>query len=180
MSTLTIIIEPTSEPVTLNEAKESIKVEDTDDDARILGMIVTARRFAEAFCNIKIFTQVVERSYDRFPSSEIDLGVWPLQSIDSVKYDDTASPVTEQTLVADTDYYADTTTIGGRVRTITGWPSVAVKPNPVRIRMTAGYTTVPDYFKEGVLAYVAYLFDGESEMATAAKSILSPYRILSL
>ena len=179
---LTVITQPTAEPVTLTEMKRALNVETSDDDSRISGYIKTARQFAESYCNIRIMTTVVERSFDYWPSSVINLGVWPLQSIDSVKYNDTSSPVTEQTLTVDVDYYADTVTEGGRVGTITGWPSTAVKFKPIRIRMTAGYATralVPQQVKDGIKAYVSYLYEVCPEMEQVAKNILGPERRLS-
>jgi len=182
MGTLTTITAPTAEPVTLEEMKEALRVDHTDDDSLIIGLMRAARMWAEAYLNKRIASQVVELSYDRFPSSEIYLGVWPIISIDSVKYDDTASPVAEQTLVANTDYYADKTTIGGRVKSISGWPSVAVKPNAVRIRMTVGYVKddIPDIIKEGIKVYTAALYDRDCELEKSARLILCPERFLSL
>lgn len=181
MATLETITVPILEPVTLQEAKDALRVEAGEDDTRLNGIIRAARMFAESFCGLKLMTQVLERTYDRFPATEFSLGLWPLQSIDSIKYDDTASPVVEQTLVENTDYYADIKTKGGRVRTITGWPSVAVKPGPIRIRVTAGYANqeaVPDSIKEGIKAYCVYLYDADELMETVAKSLLWPDRIL--
>ncbi len=186
MGTLTIITEPTVEPVTLAEAKTALRVDHSDDDTRITALIEAARRFAEAYTGMYIMPQTIEASMDSWPATEIELCVWPLESVDSVKYDDTASPVTEQTLTVDTDYYADTTTIGGRVRTLTGWPSVAVKPNAIRIRMTAGYPlagsplsgNAPEIIKEGVLAYVMFLYDNDISMKNAAEAILWSSRVL--
>ena len=175
MGTLSVITEPTVEPVTISEAKDAIGIEHDEDDKRIDGYIKAARIFAEKFCSLKIPSQTVERSYDNWPSGEIDLDVWPLQSIDSVKYDDTASPVTEQTLTLNTDYYADIIQDGGRVRTITGWPSVATKPTAIRISMTAGYATpklTPESLKDGIKAYVVYLYEQNCDMLQVAKDIL--------
>ena len=178
MGAFTIITEPTTEPVTIREAKDFLGIKHKDDDIRIKNLIKAARQWAEKYCTLSIPTQTVELSLDRFPVIEFSMDTWPLQSIDSVKYDDTSSPVTEQTLVADTDYYADTTIIQGRLRAISGWPSVAVKPNAVRIRMTAGYTTVPEQIKDGIKAYVAYLFDTDPDMKQMAESLLCSSRIL--
>jgi uncharacterized phiE125 gp8 family phage protein len=176
---LTVTTAPTEEPITLSEAKQALAIEHDEDDIRIDGYIETARQFAEQYCDIKIPSQVVQRSFDNWPSTEIDLDVWPLQSIDSVKYDDTASPVAEQTLTADTDYYRDTITEGGRVRTITGWPSHAVKPNAIRISMTAGYASrsaIPQTLKDALKAYVVYLYEQDCDAQEIAMNILQGYR----
>lgn len=186
MGTLTVITEPAVEPVTRTEAKLALRVDHDDDDSRIDALIEAARHFAESYTGLYIMPQTVELALDAWPASTFDLGVWPLESIDSVKYDDTSSPVTEQTLTANTDYIADTTTRGGRLTTVGGWPTVAARPNPIRIRMTAGYPLAgspltgdaPESIKEGVLAYVMFLYDNDVKMKTAAEAILWQHRIL--
>ena len=137
--------------------------------------------FVEGYCSIKICSQVVELSLDSWPSSVIKLGVWPIQSIDSIKYDDTASPTAEQTLTVNTDYYADTITINGRIVAISGWPSVASKFNPIRIRMTVGavdQASVPNQIKEGIMAYCAYIYDSDILMKDISERLLWSERIM--
>lgn len=180
MATLSTITAPTDEPVTLQEAKDALRIESSDEDVRIWNIIRSARQFAEDYTNLRIMTQVVELSLDAWPSTVIDLEVWPIQSVDSVKYYDTASPSAQQTLVVNTDYYADITTVKGRIGTITGWPSTAVKFNPITIRMTVGYAdqdSVPDQIKEGIKAYCAYIYDSDEIMLNIAKRLLWPARI---
>jgi len=181
MGAFTTITEPTDEPITLDEAKEALRIDIDDEDTRIWNIIRAARMFAEDYLSLKLMSQVVELSFDRWPATEFSLGVWPIISVDTVKYEDTASPISTQTLVADTDYYADITTTEGRLRTLTGWPSVAVKPNAVKIRMTVGYAdqdSVPDQIKEGIKAYCAYIYDSDECMKGIAERLLWSARIM--
>lgn len=181
MGSFTTITEPADEPITLDEAKEALRIDIDDEDTRIWNIIRAARMFAEDYLSLKLMSQVVELSGDQWPSTEFSLGVWPIISVDTVKYEDTASPVAIQTLVADTDYYVDITTIEGRLRTITGWPSVAVKPNAIKIRMTVGYAdqdSVPDQIKEGIKAYCAYIYDSDECMKEIAERLLWSARIM--
>lgn len=162
MSTLTVITAPTLEPVTVEELKKALRIDFGDDDARLRALIKSARQWAEHYTNLHIMSQVVERTYEGWPGYEFPLDVWPIQSIDTVAYYDTASPSVEQTLTVNTDYYADSTTVGGKLRTIGGWPSVAVRPNAIRVRMTAGYSSadnVDPVIKEGIKAYCLHLYD---------------------
>ena len=181
MGSFTIITEPADEPITLDEAKEALRIEIDDEDTRIWNIIRAARMFAEDYLNLKIMSQVIELAVDRWPATEFSLGVWPIISIDTVKYEDTASPVATQTLVVNTDYYSDITTIGGRLRTLSGWPSVASKPNAIKIRMTVGYAdqdSVPDQIKEGIKAYCAYIYDSDECMKDIAERLLWSARIM--
>lgn len=181
MGTFTTITEPTAEPVSILEAKGKLSILHDDEDDRIAGLIKAAREFTEDYCSIYIMPTVIELTLDRWPSSEFGLETSPLQSIDSVKYFDTSSPSVETTLTVDVDYYADTTTEGGRLRTITGWPSVAVRPNPITITMTAGYSSadnVPQRIKEGIMTSIVSLYDLDPDLDKSAKSILWPNRIL--
>lgn len=188
MGALTVITAPTVEPVTLAEAKAVLRVNDSNSNTLITAHIQAAREFAEEYLGLRLVSQVVELTLDRWPGTTFALGVWPIISIDSIKYDDTASPVTEQTLVANTDYYTDIVTTYGRVTTIGGWPSVAVKPNPIRIRMTAGYAdsasspqdladNVPEAIKHGIKLYVAYLFFADDAYRVAAENALRVNRV---
>ena len=181
MGSFTTITEPTDEPITLDEAKEALRIDIDDEDQRIWGIIRAARMFAEDYLSQKIMSQVVELNLDRWPASEFGLGIFPIISVDTVSYEDTASPVATQTLTANTDYYADIKTTEGRLRTITGWPSVAVKPNAIKIRMTVGYAdqdSVPDQIKEGVKAYCAYIYDSDECMKGIAERLLWSARIM--
>lgn len=182
----TVVTAPTVSVVTLSEAKTMLRVDHSADDTRITALISAATLFAESYTGLYIMPQTVEWSVDRFPGTEFNLVVWPLASVDSIKYDDTSSPSVEQTLVEDVDYMVDTTTVGGRIFTNSGWPSVSCTPLPIRIRMTAGYPltgsplagNAPESLKEGIMAYVMFLYDNELGMKNAAEQILWHHRVL--
>jgi len=187
MGTITTIIEPTAEPVTIAELSQALRVDQSDDDARLAMLISVSRRWVEQFTGYYLMPQVVELSLQSFPNAIFQLGVWPIISVDSVKYDDTGSPQTEQTLTEGSDYLIDLVTLNGQLCAVNGWPAVAAKFNPVRIRMTVGHalagspevSTVPDFFREALMAYAGYLYDDESSMKDLAEQILIPYRMLS-
>lgn len=181
MGTLTVTTAPTEEPVEVSEVMTALRATNTDDTNRINNIITAARIFAEQYTNTKIMTQTVKLTLDRWPATEFLLGIWPLQSIDYVKYYNTASPSVLTTLTVNDDYYADIVTMGGRVRALSGWPSLSVQPNAINIITTAGYATkadVPEAIKEGIKAYCVYLYDGDQSMLKVAKDILWPQRIL--
>ena len=187
MGTLSVVTEPTIEPVTLAEAKAVLGISHTDDDTLITAYIEAARRFAEAYTDLHIMTQVLDWTLEGWNAYTFNLDVWPLQSIDSIKYDDTSSPITEQTLTANTDYYATIALAGGVVESIGGWPSTTTRPAPIRIRMTAGYADtaaspidlrdgVPEGLKTGIKLYVKFLYNSDPCSEAAARSVLWHYR----
>jgi len=180
MGTLTTITAPVDQPITIQDARDACRLIDTDNDSILLGMMETAIDWAEKYTNKRLMTQIVELSFRRFTAYSYSLGVWPIQSVDSIKYTDTGSPQTVQTLVSGTDYLTDLTVYGGRVEAISGWPSVADIPNACKIRMTVGYSSadnVPKLFKNGIKAYIAYLFNADEVYKKIAEDILRPERI---
>jgi len=181
MATFTVITEPTAEPVTLLEAKSKLRILHDDEDDLVLGLIKSAREFTKDFCNIYLMPTVIELTMDKWPALEFGLGTSPLISIDSVKYFDTSSPSVETTLTVNTDYYSDTVIEGGRIISIGGWPSVAVRPNAITITMTAGHVSaekVPQRLKDGILTQIVSLYELDPELDKSAKSILWRNRIL--
>jgi uncharacterized phiE125 gp8 family phage protein len=177
-----IITEPTIEPVTLAEAKSVLRVSHDDDDMMIAGYIKSAREWAENYADIYIMTQVVEWRFDRWPGSVFNLDLFPLQSVDSIKYDDTSSPITEQTLTANTDYWSVITKCG-RIEAINSWPSLTDRPDAVKIRCTVGYADtgaspsvlrdgVPETIKTAIKMRVKFLYENDPCANGAGREIM--------
>ena len=182
-SDVTIITEPTIEPVTLAELKASIGISHTDDDTLLTSYITSARKWCEDYLNLYIMTQIVEVSFDNWPGWEFGLGLWPIQSIDSVKYDDTSSPIATQTLTVNTNYYADTTSKCGRIQLIDTMPDVTSRPNAVKVRATVGYAAisasptdlrngVPEPIKTGIKMYARGLYENDPCYRIPAREIV--------
>ena len=171
---LRLITGPAAEPVTLTEAKEHLRVDHSADDALISGMIAAARTYCEHFTARAFVTQTWELVLDKFPTSEIMIPLPPLQSVTSVKYDDSAG--NEQTLGA-LSYDIDTVSQPGWVVPSTaGWPtSIWEGINSVRIRFVAGYdpgtdspidlaANVPQSIKAAILLYVGQLYEQREDI----------------
>lgn len=179
MATLNTITAPVTEPVDIEDLRDVLRIDGTSEDGRLSSLIVAARIWAEDFLDMKLMSQVVDLTLDSFVSDSFDLGVYPIQSVDSVKYDSTDSPSVETTLTENVDYRVDIVTNFGRIVSIGGWPSAYRKFNSVRIRMTVGYTdavSVPQSIKEGIKVYAASLYECNPQLMEAAKNILWPYR----
>lgn len=137
------ITAPTTEPVTLTEAKLWCRIEDDDtsQDAVLLLLIRAARERAEHLTGRKYSRRQVELRLDSFPSGPIDLPYPPLVSVDSFLYGTadgdvelTGSPETYQL-----DEGGDQTP--ARVAPLTTWPTAATEIAAIRIRYTVGYAS---------------------------------------
>ena len=190
---LVTVTAPTEEPVSLDDAKAQVSIiDDISHDARLLRLIKAARLQAEAHTGMRALTQTVRLELDTFPSGPIDLGVYPVQSITSVQYDDTNN--VQQSLTVNTHYYSDITGMTPRLMTVdTSWPDTRDnKPGAVRITMVVGYTSaelVPEDFSQAVLMRLAELFDQTTESVqgtmTAPASVgfellLAPHRRMTV
>lgn len=156
--TLKLIQGPAVEPVTLAEAKAAARVDGTEFDALIPGLITSARRAAEQYLERALVTQTWERVLDAFPELELELG-WPrVQGIVSVSYINTAGNTVN---LDPADYVLDADTMPGWVLPSAGmsWPDTYDTVNAVRVRFLAGYgedgASVPEEIKHWIKAHVA-------------------------
>jgi uncharacterized phiE125 gp8 family phage protein len=187
-----LITGPAAEPITLDEAKNHLRVDFSDDDDLISAIITAARVYCEQWTQRAFVTQTWELVIDSFPGSgvrtstssvptfssssgEILLPFPPLQSVVSVKYDDAAG--NEQTLGA-LDYDVDNVSQPGWVvPSSSGWPgSIWPGINSVRVRYVAGYlpgtnspidlaANVPGVIKSAMKLYIGQLYDQREDIA---------------
>lgn len=187
---LVLITPPTEEPVSLEEAKLHLRVDISDDDALIGGLIQAARERAEDILRRALITQTWELTLDRFPSgNELELPFPPLQSVASIKYTDSDGDEAE---FSSDDYIVDTAEEPGKVILAYGsnWPSVTLYPTgAVKVRFVAGYgeaTAVPQTFKQAILLMAGEWYENRenavqqrmAEIPLAAKNLLWPRRVL--
>lgn len=173
---------PSEEPLSLAEAREHLRVDDSLEDPVISRAIAAARQFAEAFLHRKLCTTGLELQLSGFPSGQIDLPFPPLQAAASVTYVDTAGEE-QELLFASGDFQADTVSEPGRIYPCYGqsWPTPRSQPAAVTVAFTAGYgaaSAVPDQVKQAMLLHVGALYaDREAaEVPEATKNLLWPLR----
>ena len=165
---------PSSTPVSLTEAKEQCRIlsADTTHDTLLNRLISEATSSIQTYCGVRLASQTVRLELNGFPSGNIDLGVYPVNSIASVAYDDGDN--VEQTLALGTDYWKS---LGGMypfLSPIDAWPATKYgKPACVRITMSVGYfdgspvtSAAPDDLKHAVLMRVKEYFDNAGESIT--------------
>ena len=181
-----VITAPTTEPVTLTEAKLHLRVDHSTDDNLITALITAAREHVEHVTERSLITQTLELVVDAFPAAEIRLPRPKLISITSVKYDDADG--VEQTMDA-ADYTTDTYSEPGWLFPVYGtdWPSTLDAPNAVRVRYVAGYgsaSAVPSGIKAWMLVRIGALYknreelvDGRNVAPSYVDRLLDAYRV---
>ena len=173
---LRLVTGPTTEPLTLTEAKAHLRVTTTDDDTYIAALIVAAREAAEQRTGRALFTQTWLRTLDSFPDA-IVLRRSPIQSVSFVKYVDTAG--TLQTL-APAAYAVDTENEPGWVVPAYGysWPVTYSTINAVTVQYLAGWSSagaIPQTIKQWMLMRIGALYEiREAESGPTSGSFSKP------
>lgn len=189
------ITKPAVEPITLADVEAQCRVGSLSDEALAVERFISAiRQKAEAVTRRALITQVWELVLDGFPTGLIRLPLPPLQTVDSIKYLDTAG--IEQTLdpaAYRTIFEAEP----GYVLPVYGlsWPSTLNDIATVRIRFTCGYgptapdtaNNVPEAIQQWILLNVANLYENREtvvidrnslvDLSTMADSLLDDFRI---
>lgn len=186
---LKVTVGPTTEPLTLAEAKAHLRVETEDDDALIGGLIVAARQFAETFTNRAFIEQTIAFSMDGFPYI-INLPRPNLISVTSISYVDTDG---NTQIIDPADYRVDAVTEPARITPAYGkeWPSARCVSNAVTITYKAGFgadaSAVPVLIGRAMLMMVDYLYENRGdaivgvsaqEMPVTSRTLLNPYRVI--
>jgi len=192
---------PTVEPVTVQEAKDHMRVTHNDDNTYIGGLIVAARQHAESYTRRCFVQSTWDEWFQCFPIHySFKLSKAPLVSVTGVYYTDYEETETEMTVT--TDYLVDADTIPGHIVLAYGqaWPTFtpSVKA-PVRVRYIAGYPSdgspadyranIPKTIKQALLLLVSHWYNqredgvygfGLQEIPHGAKALLTPDRIFTL
>jgi uncharacterized phiE125 gp8 family phage protein len=171
-----LIIPPTTEPITLAEAKLHLRVDNDlagpppahTDDPLITALITAAREQAEAFTRRAFVTQTWEIYLDRWPQKRfIELPFPPLQSVTGVFY----------TLSGDVEAeFADVVVnLPGRQIVLAdnkSWPAGTLTgSNPIRVRFVVGYgdaAAVPASVKAAMLLTIGHLYANRESVIVGA------------
>ena len=156
---ITCTVEPTVQPVTLEEIRDHCGITDLEDNARLVDLIDAATRYVEGLSRKALITQTWRETCDNFPGSIITLRRRPLQSVTHVKYYDNGG---NQQTVSSGDYDVDTDADPGRI--VLGysktWPVCRGHTNDIEIVYVAGYgdapSNVPDSFRQAIKLLVSH------------------------
>ncbi len=177
---LVIATAPTVEPVSLEDAKMHLKVDEAYENTLLNALIITAREMCEQILNRALITQTWDMYLDAFPEI-IEVPKPPLASVTYIKYYDTDGNL--QTWTA-SEYSVDTYSKPGKIQPAysESYPSVRAIPNTINVRFVAGYgaaaTDVPYPIKAAILLMIADLF--EDRGVTSYKKYLSDETIMRL
>jgi uncharacterized phiE125 gp8 family phage protein len=165
MSGLTLVTAPTTEPITLTDIKDHLRI-DTDIDSEveeINSYISAARRWCEHFQNRAYISQTWDWALDEWPASPFPVPLPELQSITSITYYDTDETAATWTA---TNYIVDTYSDPGRVSLGYGltYPTTTLRPvNGIIVRFVAGYgdaeSNIPDNVKQAIRLLVGHLYE---------------------
>ena len=186
----TVVTGPTREPLSIEDAKEHLRVDQHDEDVWLLDAIKATRQRAEGMLGRALISQTLEVALSGWPMGRvIELPRPPLVSVTSVKYYGTDD--TEFTLAA-SEYHVDTRTTPGRLvlRSLSSWPGTELRDvNGVIIRYVAGYgeqaSDVPAEIRAAMKLWLGELYEVRENSAAgglvtvpnAAEKLLLKYRV---
>ena len=153
-----------TEPVTLAEVKNYLRITNDRDDDYINSIIPNARIRAERYLNSDIVSKQRREYFDQITEA-INLRYAPIASVDSVVIDG-------ETMTVDTDY------------TVEGLDNPLFKlEQKSASKVAITYTTSgldAQLVKPGILALVAELYHSRTEkVSTNWRSFLSPFKVFS-
>lgn len=182
------------EPITLAEAQLHLKLDTVGsppahtDDALVESLIVAVREHAENYTGRAFARQAYSLTLDEFPmlDDQIDLGIWPVLSIDSVTYVD---PEGVTDTLDSVNYVLMNYTKPARMAlSFDGrWPSVRNQPGAVTITFTAGCTDsspnthpLPQSAKAAMLLMLGHLYENREALGKKDDNVELPLGVMAL
>ena len=188
---LTVILEPSEEPVTLEEAKNHVVAGGNLDDDLIESQIVSAREWIEDYLKQSLITRTFRLSLDCFPlSQKIFLPFPPVSNVQSITYLDENGD--RQTLGLNKYQLFQSSNPSFLTPAYEEiWPSTRRTYEAVTVQYVAGYgnaSKVPNVIKQAMLLIFGQSFHQREEMIPnylrdapmSAKNLLSPFRQVTL
>ncbi|MDR3527228.1 MAG: head-tail connector protein [Rhizomicrobium sp.] len=181
---LQLLTPPSSEPVSLADAKAHLKIDGTEEDALVTSLITAARARTEWHCGRALLTQNWCLRLDRWPSDNVvEIPLPPLQSVSSIA---TTNPDGIRNVMDPALYRIDAASEPARVCFATG-PQHLRDRDGLEIAFTAGYgeaAAVPQPIRQAILEITAELYahrgDDAVPVGRAGQVLLAPYRIFRL
>lgn len=154
---------PATEPVTLSEAKNHLKMEYTTDDALITSLIKTARLYVESYASVALGSQTIEVYFKYDGCNPVNIPRYPFISVTSVQFKDCC----DWSTLTPTDYTIEDNKFSSKMC------------GQFHLIYTAGYTTVPEGIKTVIFQMVAAMYENRgdkgAELSPLQQTILNPY-----
>jgi uncharacterized phiE125 gp8 family phage protein len=186
-----VTVQPTAEPITLDEAKAHLRVElDQNVENDLIDSLITgARQWAENYMNRAIVTQTITAKFPAF-KDEMFLPMPPVASVTAVSYldPDNASQTLAASVYGVNNYVAPAVVYR---KYNEDWPETYIDQLAVTVEYVAGdaVDSVPVDVKRGILLLVGHLFENRedsivgtsvTELPMGATSLLLPHRVLGV
>ena len=181
-----IVTGAASEPLTLSETKNFLKVDTSDDDTLITTLIQAAREMCESYTRRILVTTTIDEYFDNFPNYKdpefkdiIYLSRGPVASITSVKY---VNEIGSEQTVATSSYVSDIISEPARIASTAGWFATDGIINQVIVRYVVGtsVSNIPKPLIQGMLLIISDLYDNRSDkvkrLPTASEYLFNPFR----
>ena len=162
-----VAVQPTEEPLSLDEAKLHLRVDGTAEDDYIAGLIKAAREACEIEARRAFVTRTLDLSITCWPDYVLALPLPPLVSVTSIKYTDEDG--SEGTVSAST-YVVNANVEPGLIicKPSQSWPSVNLMPGPsIVVRYVAGFGTaadVPAVYKQAMLLLIGHMYENRESV----------------
>lgn len=183
---LKIITPVSTEPITLHEVRQHLRLPETDaEDALLLSLIKTARSYCEHYTRRALAGQTLEFYPNLFHDADpIELPCPPLQRVIEISYKDKTG---DETFLPPSSYLVDTSSEPGRIMPAAGksWPAFTPYPSlPIRIRFFSGYDNLPFSIRLAILLLVGHWYENREATGNtnslidfSVHSLLAPYRL---
>lgn len=173
---------PTTEPISLRQAKLNLRLAVTDADADaydyendlISRLITAARKYVEHYIDQRIGSQVWELYLDSWPvGGVINLPEAPVISVASIAYTDSDNVTT-----VFTDYYSD---IVGNFLVLGSIPNATLrKTNSIKVTYTAGHTTAPSEATTAMHLIIGNMYTNRESVIIGTISSILPMGVVSM
>lgn len=196
MISYSLVTAPAHHPITLQQAKTHLRIDDDQiaDDALVIGLIAAATDYAETFTRRALITQTWDAVMDYFPDGDaFRLAFPPLQSVTSITYTDANG---DSQTFSSTKYIVDTKSKPARIALAyqQEWPTTREIANAVTVRFVAGYgadfADVPEGIRLAMMMMIGHWYENREavvampsgmtfqEAPESAKMLLWNHRVL--
>ena len=187
---LTLVTGPTKEPLTIQQAKDHLRLDHDEDDGLLQDMIKAARVWVENQTKRAILTQTWDYTIDdnwpwKFGGPRITLPLNPVESVTSIKYVDVDGTSPQPTLAA-TQYTVAARTHGSYIVPAynVDWPTVRGVPDAITVRFVAGESSCPKPLERAIALLTTHLYENRElvdkgerlDIPYTLEAMISPYR----